>query len=66
MKKTIRFKDINQAKNNMPKIIKFYNEQRPHRSIEMLTPNIAFTMDRELKRCWKSYYPQKVKEDFFV
>lgn len=64
--KTISFKDINQAKNNMPKIIKFYNEQRPHRSIEMLTPNVAFTMSRELKRCWKSYYPKNVKEEIFV
>jgi len=58
--KTISFKNINQAKNNIPKIIKFYNEQRPHRSIEMLTPNVAFTMNRELKRCWKSYYLQKI------
>ena len=67
--KTISFKNINQAKNNIPKIIKFYNEQRPHRSIEMLTPNVAFTMNRELKRCWKSYYPQKtenVKSIIFV
>lgn len=58
--KTISFKNINQAKNRLQKIIKFYNEKRPHRSIEMLTPNVAFTMNRELKRFWKSYYPQKV------
>lgn len=67
--KTISFKDINQAKNKIPRIIKFYNEQRPHRSIEMLTPNVAFTMNRELKRCWKSYYPQKIdkiKSEIFV
>ena len=60
--KTISFKNVNQAKNNIPKIIKFYNEQRPHRSIEMLTPNVAFTMNRELKRCWKAYYPQKINK----
>jgi len=58
--KTISFKNLNQAKNNIPKIINFYNEQRPHRSIEMLTPDVAFTMNRELKRYWKSYYPQKI------
>jgi len=60
--KTISFKNINQAKNNIPRIVKFYNEQRPHRSIEMLTPNVAFTMNRELKRCWKSYYSQKINK----
>ena len=61
--KTISFKNLNQAKNNIPKIINFYNEQRPHRSIEMLTPDVAFTMNRELKRYWKSYYPQKITKD---
>ena len=64
--KTISFKNLNQAKKRIQEIIKFYNEQRPHRSIEMLTPNVAFTMNRELKRCWQSYYSKdidKVKDE---
>ena len=28
---------------------KFYNEERPHRSIEMLTPSQAYEMTGELK-----------------
>lgn len=63
--KTLSLKNINQAKNNIPKFINFYNKQRPHRSIEMLTPAEAFTMTRELKRCWKYYPRNKSKEALF-
>ena len=37
-------------------IIKFYNDERPHRSLEMYTPSIAYEMNRSLKRKWKTYY----------
>ncbi len=53
--KTLSFTSYNQGLREMPKIVKFYNEHRPHRSIEMLTPSQAFTMTGELKRCWRSY-----------
>jgi len=43
----------------IPTFVKFYNEERPHRSIEMLTPSMAYKMEGELKRKWKSYYPSK-------
>lgn len=56
--KTISFKSFNQAKNTIPKFITFYNDERPHRSVEMFTPSEAFTMTRELKRLWK-FYPRK-------
>jgi transposase InsO family protein len=59
--KTLSFKSFSQAKSEMPKFIKFYNEQRPHRSIDMLTPNEAFKRTGELKRRWRSYYKQKGK-----
>ena len=59
--KTISFNSYNQAKNNIPKFIKFYNDERPHRSVEMLTPSKAYTMTRELKRCWK-FYPRAKHE----
>lgn len=65
--KTISFKSFNQAKNSIPTFIKFYNEERPHRSIEMFTPSEAYTMSRELKRLWK-FYPRKKNEmeDFAI
>lgn len=66
--KTLSFKTFNQARMEIPKFIKFYNQQRPHRSIDMLTPMEAFNMTGELKRRWKTYYRQKDKiaeGDFF-
>lgn len=53
--KTLSFRSFNHGLKEMPKIVKFYNEQRPHRSIQMFTPSQAFTMTGELKRLWKSY-----------
>ena len=57
--KTLRFKTYKQAKNEIPKYIKFYNEERPHRSIDMHTPAQAYNLTGELKRRWKSYYGTK-------
>jgi len=57
--KTLNFANFGQAKREIGQYIKFYNEARPHRSIEMLTPSIAYMMTGKLKRKWKTYYPKK-------
>lgn len=57
--KTLSFKSINEAKKELPKFINFYNTQRPHRSIEMMTPEQAHQKTGELKRCWKTYYKKR-------
>ena len=57
--KTLSFKTLKIAKREPPKFIKFYNEQRPHRSIDMHTPSAAYRMEGELKRRWKNYYKSK-------
>jgi transposase InsO family protein len=36
--------------------ISIYNYQRPHSSVDMLTPVIAHTKTGELKKHWKNYY----------
>jgi len=54
--KQISFQNYNEAKTIMKQIIKFYNEERPHRSLEYYTPNIAYEMNKELIRKWKNYY----------
>jgi len=68
--KTLSFKTFNQAKKELPKFIDFYNNERPHRSIDMLTPTMAYNMTGELKRRWKSYYkthkPVKILEGEFL
>ena len=57
--KQLSFPNFEEAKRELPKYIKFYNEVRPHRSIEMLTPSAAYKRTGPLKRKWKNYYPNK-------
>jgi transposase InsO family protein len=54
--KQISFSNFKEAKTVLSQIIKFYNDERPHRSLEMYTPSVAYQINRELKRKWKSYY----------
>lgn len=56
-----RLKNLTQAKGYIKQIIGIYNSQRPHASIEMLTPDQAHLRAGELQRRWKNYYPQKVE-----
>jgi putative transposase len=55
----INFSTIAEAKTNIKKFIDFYNQHRPHRSIEWFTPNEAHKRAGTLKRVWKSYYKQQ-------
>lgn len=64
--KTLTFKSITEAKKDVPKFIKFYNRERPHRSIEMMTPDQAHQRIGKLKRCWKTYYRKKVDESILL
>ena len=58
-KPQLSFKSLTEAKKEVPRFINFYNNERPHRSIDMLTPSQAFNMTGELKRRWKSYLKYK-------
>jgi len=57
----ISFCNVATAKTEIKKFIEFYNQQRPHRSVEWLTPNQAHHRTGELKRVWKTYYRKTVK-----
>lgn len=61
-KKSLTFNTFTEAKREMRKIVKFYNEVRPHSSVERFTPNEAYKMEGELKRCWKNYYKTKIAD----
>ena len=61
-KKTLTFNNFTEAKKKMKKIVKFYNEVRPHSSIERYTPNEAYQMEGRLKRCWKNYYKTRIAD----
>jgi transposase InsO family protein len=53
--KELSFTSITTATASIKKFIEFYNDQRPHRSIDWLTPNQAYQREGELKRHWKMY-----------
>lgn len=57
--KHLSFENISEGRSKISKWITFYNEERPHRSIEMMTPSKAYLMNRELKRMWKNYYAKR-------
>jgi len=63
LQKQTSFLSFNVAKKQINKIIDFYNNERPHRSIEMLTPSEAYKLEGTLKRKWKAYYPTSRKRN---
>jgi putative transposase len=56
------FRSLKNAKETMDKIVKFYNTERPHRSVEWMTPLEAHETKGELKRHWKTYYKKRKLE----
>lgn len=61
--KTLEFKHTKQAEQELKRIIAFYNNERPHRSIDWNTPAQAHLLEGCLERKWKSYYKQKTIDD---
>ncbi len=51
----IYFCNTDKAKTEIKKFIEFYNQQRPHRSVQWLTPNDAYQCTGALRRVWKTY-----------
>lgn len=49
------YSNLHTAFKEIKRNIEFYNQTRPHRSIEWLTPNMAHDLNRPLKRKWKNY-----------
>lgn len=55
----MKLKNIKEAMTQIRNIIRIYNNERPHGSIEMLTPEQAHNRNGELKRYWKNYWEKK-------
>jgi putative transposase len=55
----MKLKNYTEAHKSVKNIIDIYNSERPHTSIEMLTPNEAHSMTGSLKKLWKSYKQKK-------
>lgn len=47
------------AKKDISRIIKLYNNERPHSSVSMLTPAQAHKSKEPLIKMWKNYYKKK-------
>lgn len=62
----MHFNNIELAKISVKKIIQFYNEKRPHRSINWHTPNEAHKIIGSIKRVWKNYYKQSIQRGDLV
>jgi putative transposase len=58
----MKFKTKQEVSKQVAVIIDIYNTERPHSSIEMLTPAQAHRMQGKLQRLWKNYYKPKEKE----
>ena len=59
--KDIRFSNIKEVRDALTKAVEFYNNERPHMSIDMMTPSQAAKCNGELKKWWKSYRDEAIK-----
>ena len=58
----MHFCSIESAKVSINNFVNFYNENRPHRSVNWHTPNEAHKIKGCIKRAWKNYYKQRPEE----
>ena len=58
----MELKNFREAQISLTGIIEIYNNERPHSSIEMLTPAEAHKGEGKLKRLWKSYNRKRQAE----
>ena len=62
----LKLKDLDDCHKVLTRIITFYNDERPHMSVDMYTPSLAHRIDRRLPSRWKktaSKMQQKEKKD---
>lgn len=60
------YPNFEEAKKALMPAINIYNDQRPHSSVDMLTPAIAHDKTGELKKHWKNYYTFKKRKEVFI
>jgi transposase InsO family protein len=56
------FETFEEAQKEIAIAISIYNHERPHGSIDLLTPAMAHLQSGELKKRWKNYYKPKSKQ----
>lgn len=56
-----QFHSILEVRAEIDKAIEFYNTQRPHMSIDLMTPVQVLERTGEIKKKWKSYRDRAIK-----
>jgi transposase InsO family protein len=59
--KGLIYHSINDLRNDLVVKIDFYNNRRPHMSIDMMTPSQAASHEGEIKKRWHSYRDDAIK-----
>ena len=59
--KGLRFKSLAEVRDAIEVAVHFYNTQRPHMSVDMMTPEQAAHCNGEIRKWWKSYREQAIK-----
>ena len=59
--KHYQINNMTQAKEQLAIAVKLYNEQRPHFSIGLLTPEIVHSKNIKTEKLWKNYYNKNCK-----
>lgn len=59
--KDIVFHSVKEVRNCMPRIVDFYNKERPHMSLGNLTPAEAAKQNGQLQKSWISYRELKLR-----
>ena len=63
MLKGVVFHDIREVVDEMPAVVDFYNNERPHMSLNMMTPAEAASCSGELQKKWTSYRLIAIKKE---
>jgi len=61
-----RYDLYTQAQPLVDRAVSLYNNERPHSSVDMLTPAQAHLKTGELKKLWKNYYTPKKAEEVMM
>ncbi len=51
--------NLKEARGLLQEVVKLYNEERPHLSLGMLTPELVHQQNLNTKALWKNYYKKK-------
>lgn len=60
--KGMRFTSIKEVVAAVASAVDFYNNERPHMSIDMMTPAMAASCEGELKKSWTSYREEAIRK----